>query len=99
MEDNIILDDYEQESQLTLSYIKKVIRVEQEIKGLKEDIKTLWTQSKDEGVDVPIAKKSLSQLKREFKLDKGIKSDLEDTIKYLKEDVELNSLLTTLVQK
>ena len=97
--DDIILDDPEQEVKETLETIKRVIKVEEEIKGLKQDIKEIWENAKNAGVDVPIAKKSLVQLKREYATDKSIKSEVDDTISMLKDDVELNSLLIQLVSK
>jgi len=97
--EDIILDNQEQDDKITIDVIKQILALEQEVKDIKKDISEHWIAAKSNGVDVKNSKKAVTQLKKDYKMDKLEKQDIQDVINLLKGDVDIHAALIDLVSK
>ena len=94
-----LINHDKEETELTLSYAKRVLSLEMEIKNLKEDIKSIKQEAKDEGVSVAKVNKALSEIKKRIKAGPGELNELEMYEEALEHDPDIKTMVNELVKK
>ena len=88
-----------EETELTLQFAKRIIALDIEIKGIKEDQKVIKKEAKDEGVSVQKVTKAINQMKAIMKTNDADLSEIEQIEGVLGNDVDVRTMISELVKK
>ena len=82
-------------------YVKRILYIENEIKGLKEDIKQIKAEAKEEGILTKEINKAINILKAEIKSNSnpGEKHIVDEYVKLFEEDEDIYHSLVSLLEK
>ena len=89
----------EEETKLTLDFAKALLHLELQIKELRDDQRAIRLDAKANGVAVTKVNRVLANLKKLFKTDPTDLSELESIELVLANDVDVKTMLDTLVKK
>lgn len=89
-----------EEKELIIDYSKRLLNLEKEIKDVREDIKIIKKEAKDQGVPIAILNKAIKKLKEVEKEKADLTSSEIDLLQaILEEDPEVTSLIKSLMAK
>ena len=91
----------EENIEQTKEYVKRILYIENEIKGLKEDIKAIKQEAKEEGILTKEINKAISMVKQEIKNEANpTEATLVDSFaKIFREDDDIYHSIASLLEK
>lgn len=99
MTNEFLVNRDSEETELTIQFAKRIIALDIEIKGIKEDQKEIKKQAKDEGVSVQKVMKAINKLKAIMKTNDADLSEIEMYENALGNDVDIRTQIAELVKK
>jgi len=102
MEENMtdIPVDIDSDLEKTKEYIKRILYIENEIKGLKEDIKLVKQEAKEDGILTKEINKAISKIKAKIK-EEGNPTEItlvESFMKIIEDDADLYHSVASLLE-
>ena len=96
---NHFQEDEEVTDEKLISFAKRVLRIQNEIKELREDVAEVKKEAKTEGIPVAEVNKAVQLLIAEMKQTPSTLSEVDELKVLLLEDVDVKSLLSQLTTK
>jgi uncharacterized protein (UPF0335 family) len=84
---------------MTVDYVKAVIALEKEIKAIKDDIKALTNEAKENQVNTKHAKKAIAKLKYLMKTSQDEINEEDEILSVLQGNGDIISEISQLIQK
>jgi uncharacterized protein (UPF0335 family) len=97
--DQFLINKNEEETNMTIDYAKRLLTLELEIKGIKDDQKEIKAEAKANGVAVMKVNKVLTNLKKLAKVNDADLSEIETIEGILANDVDIKTMISQLTQK
>ena len=97
--EEFLINQDETETKMTLDFAKQILALEVEIKRIKDDIKEIKKEAKDEGVAVNKVIRVLNQLKRVMKTNQADLNEMEEISLVLENDVDIKTQIAELIRK
>ena len=93
------MEELMEDKQSVLDFVMRILRLELQIKEIKEDIKSVKQEAKEQGLLVGEITKAISEIKREVKKQKKPNETtmVEEIKDLLAEDSEITSTINELV--
>jgi len=98
MQEEFLINKDEEETKLTLEYARRMIALEKEIKEIKDDMKAIKDEYKDEGVSVQKVNKAIKNIKMAMKLNDLDATEIEMIQTVLSADPDIHTEIAQLVQ-
>ena len=98
MQEEFLINRDEEETKLTLEYARRMIALEKEIKEIKDDMKAIKDEYKDEGVSVQKVNKAIKNIKMAMKLNDLDATEIEMIQTVLSADPDIHTEIAQLVQ-
>jgi uncharacterized protein (UPF0335 family) len=99
MQEQFLINKDEEETKLTLEYARRMIALEKEIKEIKDDMKAIKNEYKDEGVSVQKVNKAIKNIKMAAKLNDLDATEIEMIQTVLNADPDIHTEIAQLVSK
>jgi len=99
MQEQFLINKDEEETKLTLEYARRMIALEKEIKEIKDDMKAIKDEYKDEGVSVQKVNKAIKNIKMAAKLNDLDATEIEMIQTVLNADPDIHTEIAQLVSK
>jgi len=88
-----------EEEDLILDFAKAILKLEIEIKDIKDDIKEVKNDAKENGVPVTKVNKALANIKKMMKEDSLDAKEINNIQSKLIEDIDVKAMMTELTEK
>jgi len=98
MQEKFLINKDEEETKLTLEYARRMIALEKEIKEIKDDMKAIKAEYKDEGVSVQKVNKAIKNIKMAAKLNDLDATEIEMIQTVLSADPDIHTEIAQLVE-
>jgi len=98
MQEKFLINKDEEETKLTLEYARRMIALEKEIKEIKDDMKGIKAEYKDEGVSVQKVNKAIKNIKMAAKLNDLDATEIEMIQTVLSADPDIHTEIAQLVE-
>lgn len=89
----------DQISKMTVDYVKAVIALEKEIKSIKDDIKSITSEAKENQVNTKHAKRAIAKLKYLMKTSQDEINEEDEILSVLQDSGEVIAEISSLIQK
>jgi len=98
IQEEFLINRDEEETKLTLEYARRMIALEKEIKEIKDDMKAIKAEYKDEGVSVQKVNKAIKNIKMAAKLNDLDATEIEMIQTVLSADPDIHTEIAQLVE-
>jgi len=98
MAEEFLINRDKEETELTLEYAKAMIALEKEIKEIKDDMKVIKDEAKDNGVSVQKVNKAIKNIKMAMKLNDLDEAEIEMIQTVLSADPDIHTEIAQLVE-
>jgi len=98
-EEEYLINSDKEETELTLEYARAMISLEKDIKEIKDDMKALKEEYKDNGVSVQKVNKAIKNIKMAMKLNELDEAEIEMIQTVLSADPDIHTEIAQLVSK
>lgn len=98
MINQFIQDKADEKTQITAQFIERIAELEKQLFEVKEDIKAVKQDAKDEGIEVAKVMKAYNAIKRQLKRDPAKLAEDEEYSKLLSSSIEMFSKIREVVE-
>jgi len=99
MKENFITKSIDEDTQKIKDYVSKILVLENEIKGRKDDIKFVKQEAKEDGILTKEINKALGILKSKMKVNEADKFIIDKFVDMLEKDDDILQAVANLMEK